>query len=1211
MGLVHSQKLPQRFRNARVIGEGALGVVYETWDQVRNESLALKTLHKATPAAIRGFKREFRTVANLSHENLVVLHELFFEDELWFFTMELVRGEPLLGARTSTVGSRLPAPLLREQFVQLARGVNALHQVEVVHRDIKPQNVLVEPTGRVVLLDYGMVTQVSGLAPRADVDLGFAGSPGYMAPEQVFGESLTFASDWYSFGCVLYEGLTGMLPFEDGAGAILMRKLSHAPTPPRELASDVPEDLEALCLGLLERQPERRPDGDEVLRALGEVGPPSRPSVIPSSRRGSHVFVGRDAEVRFISEWLQTDSLESPRVTVLSGPSGIGKTTLAEAVIARLESSNTLVLRSRCLKQEAVPFNAWDGMIDELSGVLEQAERSGVSGGVESALPRLFPVLSASHRASKEAAAFAGDPAEMRSEGMRALRELFLELCASRPVLLFIDDIQWADADSLRLLRELVLGRRAPPLALLVTLRPGEGESSTFEALIREPEMESRARSFEVGPFDAVESVQLLDSLTNLDPGSREAVLAEADGNPFLLTELARGAEQLGRTSRISLRDVLERRLLDVSHKAEALFEVIGVVGRPLPLSVALRAAGVTGQSLEELHRLRASGLIRWGGQKSDEEVETYHDRWRTALEARMSPERRRSCFEALALAYSDRRREEDAEILAACYQECGERELAARHALTAARAAESALAFDRARSCYEMALELGSWSREERIELLTCSGNVANAAGRGARAGQAFREAAALVSGAAQIELLRRAAQAFMSSGHQDEGEQTLREVLGAVGRPPPRSAALSIGVYLMDRWRLRRRGLLRRPRELSPLLRQRIEAADAAAALWMNHNPVLSWTYATRQLRWALDADDDFLLLRAIARELVFAATELEHGQWIEALVALGDGLSGGVEDAACRALYRYALTLRAFLAGDWSEATRRAREVERMLCTECTGVHWELSLARRVYVAAVQIEGDMIAVEALIRDWLKDAEQRDDREAIVTHLLGLGYCHLCRDEPERIPQLLARLEQLVGDDHSGSFNLVWIEAMTLCYEAASVPALSSALSRLRLMHRSTHGRVLLYRVWSRGYEARVLSALAVATTGRERLRWLAELRRLRQQLLGEGWHYATSLAKNVEATLAWFSADRDAAARALEESAELSARSGARLFAAVARLASARVRGDEGQRAEATAALLELNVVDVDRMARAHLPAFWSPHEASGELVQGSPS
>ena len=82
-----------------------------------------------------------------------------------------------------------------------------------------------------------------------------------------------------------------------------------------------------------------------------------------------------------------------------------------------------------------------------------------------------------------------------------------------------------------------------------------------------------------------------------------------------------------------------------------------------------------------------------------------------------------------------------------------------------------------------------------------------ANAAGRGARAGQAFREAAALVSGAAQIELLRRAAQAFMSSGHQDEGEQILREVLGAVGRPPPRSAALSIGVYLMDRWRLRRR--------------------------------------------------------------------------------------------------------------------------------------------------------------------------------------------------------------------------------------------------------------------------------------------------------------------------------------------------------------------------------------------------------------------
>ena len=1187
--------LPKRFRDPRIFGEGAVGIVYEAWDQTRQERVALKTLHKVSASAIRDFKREFRAVADISHENLVILHELFCEQELWFFTMELVQGQPLLGGGRGNDVPGLTGDELRRQLVQLARGISALHQVGVIHRDIKPQNVLVEPAGRVVLLDYGMATSAPQQAGAWDGT--FAGSPGYVAPELVFGESLSLASDWYSFGCVLYEALTGMLPFEDGAGAILLRKLMRDPTPPSRLAEAVPDDLERLCLALLERDPAARPDAQAVLHALGDAGPVSRPRLIPSSRTSfppvSRPFVGRDHERREVCDWLAPDTRLGPRVALLAGPSGIGNTSTSLVVSS---TSDVLVLRSRCLKCELVPFNVWDGILDELASELgARAGQREIELGP--ALPRLFPELSSAEQAAAPNR-LPGDPAELRSEGARALRQLFAELCADRRVLFFIDDLQWADADSVRLLRELLLGPGAPPLGVLATLRPGEGESVRSDGLIDELSAEGRCRSFAIGPLGPSESLALLDAFDDLDAAARAAVLVEAEGNPFLLTELARDAQLPGGASRLLLSDVLEQRLRELSPTARALFEVIGVIGRPLPLGVAGGAAGVGGRALEELHRLRARGLVRWGGTGAEDTVETYHDRWRVALESVLAQSRRGECFRALAVAYEAQQRPEDAEILSFCYEQSAEPELAARHALAAARGAELALAFERAASCYGKALELGHWPLAEQVELLTRLGAMANAAGRGAMAGEAFQRAAALVDDAPRIEMLRRAAQAFMSSGHQDHGERLLGEVLTAVGRAPPRGPARALALYLWERLLLARRGLTRRPQPLTAHARQRLEAVDVAAALWMNHNPVLSWTYAMRELRWALDADDDTLLLRALSRELVFASSELQRAGWIEALVELGRRIAGGVRDPIVLALHEYVLTLRAFLAGDWSEAEERARAVEHRLRTECTGVHWELALVRRVYVAAIQIRGDMLAAEPLILDWLKDAEQRDDREGIVTHLLGLGYCHLSRDEPERIRPLLERSLRLMGSDHSGTFNLTWVEAITLCYTGAPASALMAVLDTLREVHRSSHGRVMFYRVWTRGYESRLLAALAVESRGPERKRWLGELRRLGQRLSREPWSHAQSVEKSVEGSVLWLSGDRDGAVRAIDESAAINERSGARLFAAVARLASAHMRGDDVGHERATAALVALRVRDVARMARAHLPAFWPP-------------
>ena len=227
-----------RFVLQRKLGEGAFGVVYEAEDVDRGERVALKTLQNAAPAALYRFKREFRELSDIVHPNLVGLYELQQEGPHWFFTMEFIEGTDFLTdlrlrVRPDTVDGgdneiaaaetldlhptspTSPADTRIEdvvhQFRALAEAIHALHQHGKVHRDLKPGNVRVEQgTDRVVLLDFGLVTEVT---EDSNASIGVKGTPAYMAPEQAAGKQATPASDWYAFGVMLFEALTGQTPF--------------------------------------------------------------------------------------------------------------------------------------------------------------------------------------------------------------------------------------------------------------------------------------------------------------------------------------------------------------------------------------------------------------------------------------------------------------------------------------------------------------------------------------------------------------------------------------------------------------------------------------------------------------------------------------------------------------------------------------------------------------------------------------------------------------------------------------------------------------------------------------------------------------------------------------------------------------------------------------------------------------------------------------
>src|SRR5262249_5532991 len=140
---------------------------------------------------------------------------------------------------------------LRAALGQLAEGVCALHAAGKLHRDIKPSNVLVTPEGRVVLLDFGLVTELERPPLEPEPPYEVAGTVPYMAPEQAAGDPLAAASDWYSVGVILYEALTGRRPFAGSPGQVLWKKQHSEPIPPGRWVAHLPQDLSTLCADLL------------------------------------------------------------------------------------------------------------------------------------------------------------------------------------------------------------------------------------------------------------------------------------------------------------------------------------------------------------------------------------------------------------------------------------------------------------------------------------------------------------------------------------------------------------------------------------------------------------------------------------------------------------------------------------------------------------------------------------------------------------------------------------------------------------------------------------------------------------------------------------------------------------------------------------------------------------------------------------------------
>jgi len=1103
--------------------------VWEVHDRERDARLALKLLTRADGPGVYRFKKEFRAFCGLTHPNLVTLHELVSESDRWFFTMELVEGEDF-SAHVRRAPERVRAVL-----GDVARGVCALHEAGLLHRDLKPSNVLVRPDGRVVVLDFGVGTEIGPRGLDESISREIVGTVAYMSPEQAAGLPLSPASDWYAFGAMLYEALTGWPPFlgpwEAPAGSraeaerstarqdsdpsgwpeIVLAKQRRDPKSPRDVRAEVPEDLDLLCMRLLARSPLGRPSAQEVLAVLGAGAPAAQSKMAAPAVHPAPPFVGRQDELKILEGALESARRGRATAVTVRGPSGIGKTALVRRFLAGVVArGEAVVLEGRCYERESVPYKGLDSLVDALSrhlARLPKLEAAELMPRDVRALARLFPVLARVDAVLRtpERRAEALDPHEARRRAFAALRELLSRMADRRPVVLAVDDLQWTDVDSAMLLGDLLTPPDAPPLLLIFVLRTVDETANPGIRLLREKLGRALTANVvhdvAVAPLARSDATAFALALSGRDDGAAlaraEALAAESEGNPFLLGELVRHyrEESQGPPRAISLEDVVAARLRRVPDAALSLLEVICIAGRPIAESIALRVAGGGAEAMEALAALRSASLVRAHGDDALR-IETTHDRIRDVVAARLAPGRHAALHRVLAEALETT--SADPQVLAGHFLAAGEPVRARRYVLAAADEAATALAFERGARLYHLALQLDAPDADGRLREKL--GDARAYAGLGPEAAEAYLEAAARATGASALELRRRAAEQLLRTGHVDAGLDLLRTVLDAVGMKLARTRRRALFSLVLRRLRLWLRGLDFRlvaagegESTLSAEDRVRIDVCWSVVVGLTLVDHIQGTDYQTQHMLLALDSGVPFLVARALASEAGYSAVAGRRaGRRTQALLRASEEIAARSGDAYTRGFAILTAGMAAFLEGDRKQAFELHERAEEILCEHCPGAGWEVNTSRLFSLWSLCYMGKLREVGRRVPRLLDEAQARGDLYVVTSVGTGLpNMAWLAADDPdeaaERVRTAMAWRTQ--SGFHQPHYWKLLSEAQIDLYRGDDAAAYGRVAGAWPSIEKALLLRIESLRIEALHLRARCALALAKGRAGSER--------------------------------------------------------------------------------------------------------------------------
>jgi len=1260
-----------RFRIRRRLGSGGMGVVYEAHDRETDKVVALKALTHTGASHISRFKNEFRSLADVSHPNLISLYEFMSDGQYWFFTMELVEGvnfleyvRPGYRARRSNQDSITPTllkntrpetesaitnyeaetqelprdritfsdepypessvdmtlslsnldlPRLETALRQLADGLYGLHQTGKLHRDIKPSNVLVTKEGRVVILDFGLVAEVEGHGQHESISV--AGTPDYMSPEQGAQLPVAAASDWYSMGVILYQALTGRLPFSGNFFQVMINKQNFDPPAPNKIVADLPPELNDLCMRLLQRDPRHRPSGREVLRILshGKSVPqrtPITPTGVPASVQDAP-FVGRERHLKELEQAFSAIKRGDTVRMYVHGNSGMGKSALVRRFLDNLQEQDdgAVILDGRCYERESVPYKAIDGVVDSLTRFLlslPDARAEALMPRDVHALARLFPVMlqvdcvfNAPQREHETPDRFT-----LRRRAFTALRELLGRITDRHPLVIWVDDLQWSDADSTTLLEELLRPPDAPPLLLLASFRTEDIENRPFlEALLNRAGSET-CRELEVTPLTRHEAATLAASLLPVGfPAASlfiDSIVREARGNPFLLEQLASYAQTSDHisTTGITLGVMLDERLKHLPKGTRQFVDVLAVAGRPINQEVAFQAAGLSGDELPLMSSLRAANILRSGG--AERSVELYHDRIRETLACQLDQTSIKQIHRRLAQAL-ETRSIDDPESLFEHYLGAGERVRAASHAAIAAKKANATLAFDRAASFYRRALELAPAQGSELIEMKCGLADALANAGRPAEAAETYLELSRNASASRSLDFQRRAAEQLLMGGHIKEGLQVLRSVLSAVGFTLPAGPKRALLSLTLRRLQIRLQGLKFNEHDESTVSESnlgRIDICWAGAAGLGMVDLIRAADFQSRHLLLALRAGEPYRIARAMAFEAVQSAAPGTSARRRALQVRqMAEDLAYKTGHPHAIGLSIWASGMVAYLVGRWKQAAELCERAAEVLRDQCTGVTWELAIANRFMLSSLLFLGEVAKVSRRVPRLLSAAIEQGNLFAATDLRTRMNLIWLAADDPDQArDEVVQALKAWTHEDfHLQHYSSLLALAQIELYTGDSEVAYKQIEGQLKFLEESMLLRIQTVRVECRHLRARTAIASAAGSQREQRLQ-IAE--NMARKISKEQVLWADPLAVLIRGGIAGSRGDKASAITYLSQAVEGFEMADMALYAAASRRRLGEAIADErGLQliTEADAWMTAQRIKNPERMTQMLAPGF----------------